>query len=327
MFTIGLKYDIIDLQKINYRKEMYMTKPLSSIALVGRGAVGKSILEQLNHLYPHHVIKVYHSQNVNEAFGTKPDLLIYAGVPGQKGYANANPNSDAVVVNEAFDNIKAIAAKKTILISTIDSLAAALGIDARPYGDHRLNLEVRVLAQIPNSYVYQLPALKGKHVVKNAWYDIRHPELENMSDEMIDNLNKHLEYAKLDAVVKRDGDQIIATGKDTSNVRVAKWFATNPYAEFIWLDLDNFVEQMLNHSDVMVSNGMPCLLYSENNYDDEMAIRSVQSIASQVFNEYMYVGHMKHYVKDLFQHYTEYALVAEVMPRQYSLPVGKIGEF
>ena len=60
----------------------------------------------------------YNSKNISEAFGTAPDLLIYAGVPAAKYLANSAPEKDFEIILQAQENIKKIAPKKLVLIST-----------------------------------------------------------------------------------------------------------------------------------------------------------------------------------------------------------------
>ena len=64
--------------------------------------------------------KIYNSKNIEEAFDTKPDLLIYAGIRAEKYLANTNPDTDMQAIYQAEENIRKINAKKLVLISTID---------------------------------------------------------------------------------------------------------------------------------------------------------------------------------------------------------------
>ena len=62
---------------------------------------------------------VYNSKNISDAFWTKPDLLVYAGVRAEMFLANNFPEKDFEQIKEAFENIRKIQPKKLILISTI----------------------------------------------------------------------------------------------------------------------------------------------------------------------------------------------------------------
>ena len=62
----------------------------------------------------------YNSKNIEDAYGSKPDLLIYAGIRAEKYLANQDPNKDLRNIENAFYNIQQIQPKKLVLISTID---------------------------------------------------------------------------------------------------------------------------------------------------------------------------------------------------------------
>ena len=60
----------------------------------------------------------YNSKNIEEAYGTNPDLLIYAGLRAEKYLANNAPEKDMELIKQAEDNITKINPKKLVLIST-----------------------------------------------------------------------------------------------------------------------------------------------------------------------------------------------------------------
>ena len=57
--------------------------------------------------------KIYNSKNIEEAYGTKPDLLIYAGLRAEKYLANNAPEKDMDLIINAENNIERINPKKT----------------------------------------------------------------------------------------------------------------------------------------------------------------------------------------------------------------------
>ena len=61
----------------------------------------------------------YNSKNIEEAFGTNPDLLVYSGVRAEMFLANKFPEKDFEVIENAIENIKKINPKRVVLISTI----------------------------------------------------------------------------------------------------------------------------------------------------------------------------------------------------------------
>lgn len=122
----------------------------------------------------------YNSKNVKEAFGTSPDLLVYAGVRAEMFLANNAPEKDFAQIQEAFGNIKKIAPTQVVLISTIsvygenpcgdeDTVIDENTLTA--YGKNRFWLEKKVAEEFPNHLVIRLPALYGKNIKKNFIYD------------------------------------------------------------------------------------------------------------------------------------------------------------
>ena len=69
--------------------------------LVGyTGFVGSNLNDSYNFSY------VFNSKNIKEAYGLKPDLLVYAGVRAEKFLANQFPDKDFESIKEAFSNIQ-----------------------------------------------------------------------------------------------------------------------------------------------------------------------------------------------------------------------------
>ena len=123
---------------------------------------------------------VYNSHNIENAYGTNPDLLIYSGMRAEKYLANTNPEADMELVTQAQQNIERIAPKKLVLISTIDVLKEPNGkneeaeIDTdglQAYGLNRYRLEQWVRAHYPDALIIRLPGLYGLNIKKNFIYD------------------------------------------------------------------------------------------------------------------------------------------------------------
>ena len=122
----------------------------------------------------------YNSKNVEQAFGTNPELLIYAGLPAEKYLANHAPARDRAVILQAEENIKKINPKKLVLISTIDIFREPRNVDEHSvietqglhaYGYNRYMLELWVREKFPNVLIIRLPALFGRNLKKNFIYD------------------------------------------------------------------------------------------------------------------------------------------------------------
>lgn len=162
-------------------------------ALVGyTGFVGSNLVTDgsFDHLY--------NTKNIQESYGTKPDLLVYAGVRSEMFLANTFPEKDFAIVQDAFENIKKIQARQLVLISTIsvygegaprgdeDSTIEESRLTA--YGAHRLWLEKAVESRFKDSLIVRLPALYGKHLKKNFIYDYIHVIPSLLKYEKFDEL-------------------------------------------------------------------------------------------------------------------------------------------
>lgn len=147
------------------------------IALVGyTGFVGSNIYEGSNG----NIDKVYNSKNIEEAFGTNPELLIYAGLRAEKYLANNAPEKDMALIEQAEENITKINPKKLVLISTIDVFKNPVDVDEtasietenlHPYGYNRYQLELWVREKYPDALIIRLPGLFGINIKKNFIYD------------------------------------------------------------------------------------------------------------------------------------------------------------
>lgn len=162
-------------------------------SLVGvTGFVGGNFARQ------HHFDRSYHSTDIKEAYGTKPDLLVYAGVRAEKFLANAHPEEDLVSIKDAIHNIEMINPKKLVLISTIDVYPVPNAVDedtpidhstVQPYGKDRLYLEKWVRDNIDNSSIIRLPALFGPGLKKNFVSDLISLVPSMLSKEKYDELS------------------------------------------------------------------------------------------------------------------------------------------
>lgn len=123
----------------------------------------------------------YNSKNIQEAFGTKPDILVYAGLRAEKFLANNAPEKDMELILEAEENIKKIAPKKLVLISTVDVFKNPVNMDENSsidteglhaYGYNRYQLELWARAHYKDCLIIRLPGLFGKNIKKNFIFDM-----------------------------------------------------------------------------------------------------------------------------------------------------------
>lgn len=124
----------------------------------------------------HAFAAVCHSTDIAAQFGAKPDLCVYAGVPAAMFLANADPDADLAVMAAARENLRQIAPKQLVLISSIAVYADSRGKDEQSpmtpdglpaYGRNRLQLERWAREDYPNALIVRLPALYGIGLKKN----------------------------------------------------------------------------------------------------------------------------------------------------------------
>ena len=156
------------------------------LAIVGKGAVGQAIANAYVP-NPAYEVDIFDKSTIEHAFNKQYDILIYAGVPGVKYLANANPVEDMKAIQIARDNILNINAKKKVLISTIDAAFDLSDAQSSVYGIHRRMLENMVAK---SCRIIRLPALFGSTVVKNVWFDLVN---QNLPDQLS---NDYFEYLK-----------------------------------------------------------------------------------------------------------------------------------
>lgn len=175
--------------------------------LVGyTGFVGSNILRNME------FDAVFNSTNIEEAYGSSPDLLIYSGIRAEKFFADTNPEEDLGNIRKAIEIIKAINPRRLVLISTIDVYGIPNEVDEdseinesvlTPYGANRRLLEKTVQNMYSDALIVRLPALFGHNLKKNFLYDYIHfiPSLLNTQkyqelSKRDDRIRKYYQFAK-----------------------------------------------------------------------------------------------------------------------------------
>lgn len=146
-----------------------------SVLVGSTGFVGGNLLAS------HAFDAACHSTDIADQFGKDNDLVVYAGVPAAMYLANQDPAADLAVMAAARENLRRLAAKQVVLISSVCVYADSRGrteadepdgAGLAPYGANRLQLERWVRADFPDALIVRLPALYGRGLKKNFLYDL-----------------------------------------------------------------------------------------------------------------------------------------------------------
>lgn len=231
------------------------------LAIVGKGAVGQAIANAYVP-NPAYEVDVFDKSTIEHAFHKQYDILIYAGVPGVKYLANANPVEDMKAIQIARDNILNIKAHKKVLISTIDAAFDLSDAQSSVYGIHRRMLENMVAK---SCRIIRLPALFGSTVVKNVWFDLVNQKLpDQLSDSYFEYLKSALtqlqaadsRYLQFQIVKKDDKIDYIPSKQEWLNHNLGLHIAMSSDSEMVWFDLDT-IDKVIQHvlnSDIATYN-------------------------------------------------------------------------
>lgn len=211
-----------------------MTKDL----LVGStGFVGGNLMAA------HTFASVCHSTDIAAQYGTAPDLCVYAGVPAAMFLANADPEADLAVMAAARENLRKIAPKKLVLISSIAVYADSRGkdesdapdsADLPAYGRNRLQLERWVREDFPDALIVRLPALYGKGLRKNFLFDLHTITPAMLRPEKYEELAAGSDLVKASYALADNGFYKLVPGADAAALR--EFFAANSFNALAFTD-------------------------------------------------------------------------------------------
>lgn len=214
------------------------TQTLKNDLLVGStGFVGGNLAAK------HRFAALAHSADIAAQFDTKPALCVYAGVPAAMFLANADPDADLAVMCAARENLRRIAPKQLVLISSIavydDSRGkdetAAICPDALPaYGKNRLQLEAWVREDFPGALIVRLPALYGIGLKKNFLYDLHTITPSMLRAEKYAALAAQSTLVQNSYALAENGFYKLKSGADAAALR--EFFAANDFNALAFTD-------------------------------------------------------------------------------------------
>lgn len=209
-------------------------------ALVGyTGVVGSNIKA----VYP--FTNLYNSKNIEEAYGTCPDVLVYAGLPAAMFKANTAPAADLADVKQAIANIKVINPERLVLISSVAVYDQTIGVDEThtidannllPYGKNRLLLEQWVSENCKNSLIVRLPAIYGINLKKNFIYDYINLIPAMLSQEKFTELAGQSELVKTSYELKKDGFYHFSIVNNKEKKKIYEYFLMSNFNAISFTD-------------------------------------------------------------------------------------------
>lgn len=211
---------------------------MSDTVLVGStGFVGGNLLAA------HPFDAAYHSSDVQNGFGRDNGLVVYAGVPAAMYLANADPAADLAVMAAARENLRRLAPKKVVLISSICVFADSRGKTEAdeptpeglaPYGANRLQLERWVREDWPDALIVRLPALYGKGLKKNFLYDLHTITPALLRPDKYRQLAEESELVRIGYEDAGNGFYKLSGKADPAALRA--WFAAAPFNALAFTD-------------------------------------------------------------------------------------------
>ena len=187
--------------------------------------------------------KAYHSTDIAQGFGAQNDLVVYAGVPAAMFLANRDPEADLAVMRAARKNLRRLAPKKLVLVSSICVYADSRGkteADAptpeglAAYGANRLRLENWVREDRPDALIVRLPALYGLGLKKNFLYDLHTVTPAMLKTEKYAELAEKSELVRTGYTDKGNGFYALNGRAEPAALRA--WFAQNDFNALCFTD-------------------------------------------------------------------------------------------
>ena len=191
----------------------------------------------------HTFAAVCHSSDIAAQYGTRPDLCVYAGVPAAMFLANADPEADMEVMRTARENLRKIAPKSLVFISSIAVFADSRGrceddapdTDGLPaYGRNRLQLEQWVREDFNDALIVRLPALYGAGLKKNFLFDLHTITPAMLKPEKYNELAEKLPLVKTGYTLADNGFYKLNGTADKTALK--EFFAGNDFNALAFTD-------------------------------------------------------------------------------------------
>lgn len=149
-------------------------------AIIGyTGFVGSNIIDGMDFDF------MFNSKNIHEIGQHDYELIVCAGIPSLKWYANKYPQKDLDNINDLITNLRNVNCEKFVLISssdvyekTFDNPELIKCSDSHhAYGRNRYHAEKEIKKIFRDVTILRLPSVFGKNLKKNLIYDLMHKNL------------------------------------------------------------------------------------------------------------------------------------------------------
>lgn len=214
-----------------------MTTTKSDLLVGSTGFVGGNLARQ--HTFGQSV----HSSNVADAYGSRPELCVYAGVPSAMFLANNNPEADLAIMQGARDNLRRIMPEKVVLVSTIAVYADSKGKNETssinddglpPYGANRLQLERWIREDYDDAIIMRLPALYGVGLKKNFIKDLISVAPPLLTEAKYNELSAISDLVSTS--YEQRGDSFFAQRADSDSTALREFFSKNAFNALSFTD-------------------------------------------------------------------------------------------
>ena len=208
----------------------------------------------------------YNTSNIEEIRHKHFKKIFFAGLPGVKWKANANPEEDKSVIDEMISILSTVSVESFTYISTIDVYENHVNVDEDsltcfghyPYGANRAKFEDFVLSRFSECISVRLPIVFGRGFKKNYLFDLMNEK--NLSDIFLDNKVQFYDVSQLTS------DIVIHSSRSRKIVNLATEPVTlDEVVDMHFPSLKNRCVKGSNYSSNMISK------YSSNGYFEDKA--------------------------------------------------------
>jgi hypothetical protein len=153
-----------------------------------------------------HYGHLFNRKNIPGIQNMQTDVLVCAGLPGEKWKANADPKSDLENIESLMKLLQTVSAERAVLISTIDVFANPINVNEdagisydgpEGYGRNRALFEKFFRSNFMEHHVIRLPGLFASDLKKNFIFDL----VNNREDQYMKiDINSEFQFFNMNEI-------------------------------------------------------------------------------------------------------------------------------